>query len=266
LTIRPFVPAKEVRGLVTILFEDTWEQEKRKSDRKGRKKSQADRDERLQETERELAYTRETLQATVEELQASNEELKSTNEELQSTNEELETSREELQSMNEELTTVNSELQGKIEQLFHSEEDMRVLLENTNIETAAREFAESIVETIRDPLVVLDGDLQVVSANRSFYTTFQVSKEETEKRLIYELGNCQWDIPEFRKLLGEILPQDNKIEDYLVEHDFPGIGRKRMLLNARRIISDVIAQRPMILLAIEDVATHRESLSGKQPA
>jgi len=119
---------------------------------------------------------------------------------------------------------------------------------------------ESIVETVREPLVVLDGELKISFANRSFYRTFQVSKEETEKRLIYELGNDQWDIPELRRLLGEILPQNNKFEDYRVEHDFPGIGRKRMLLNARRIFGKVGDKGAKILLAIEDV-TCKEPLN-----
>ncbi len=119
---------------------------------------------------------------------------------------------------------------------------------------------ESIVETVREPLVVLDGELKIAFANRSFYRTFQVSKEETEKRLIYELGNDQWDIPELRRLLGEILPQNNKFEDYRVEHDFPGIGRKRMLLNARRIFGKVGDKGAKILLAIEDV-TRKEPLN-----
>ena len=119
---------------------------------------------------------------------------------------------------------------------------------------------ESIVETVREPLVVLDGGLKVMFANKAFYRTFQVSKEETEKRLIYELGNGQWDIPELRRLLGEILPQNNKFEDFRVEHDFPGIGRKRMLLNARRIVGKVGDEGAMILLAIEDV-TRKEPLN-----
>lgn len=131
------------------------------------------------------------------------------------------------------------------------------------IEGAAGEFAKGIVETVRDPLVVLDGGFRVISANRSFYSTFHVSKEETENRLIYELGNGQWNIPELKRLLGEILPQDNKIEDYPVDHDFPGIGLKRMLLNARRMIDNVSAGGPMILLSIQDM-TEREPLVEKK--
>ena len=118
---------------------------------------------------------------------------------------------------------------------------------------AASEFAESIVETVREPLVVLDEELRVVSANRSFYRTFAVPKEETEGRLIYELGNRQWDIPDLRRLLGEILPQNSEFDDFPVEHDFPGIGRRRMILNARKVVQREGTGKPMILLAIEDV-------------
>ncbi len=115
----------------------------------------------------------------------------------------------------------------------------------------ARTYAESIVATVREPLVVLDPDLRVVSANRSFYTAFRVAPGETEGRLIYALGNRQWDIPRLRTLLEEILPKESAFEGYEVEHDFPGIGHRMMRLNACKIRSD--AGSGLILLAIEDV-------------
>jgi two-component system CheB/CheR fusion protein len=139
LVVRPFLPTPETVGLAMITFEDASKPEKTEAGRK-ETKPRKNEDSRLREAERELAYTRESLQATVEELQAANEELTSTNEEmqsmneeLQSTNEELETSREELQSTNEELVTVNSELQAKIDSLSQTENDMKILLENTDI-------------------------------------------------------------------------------------------------------------------------------------
>ena len=116
---------------------------------------------------------------------------------------------------------------------------------------------EAIVETVREPLIVLDSDLRVSSANRSFYKAFKVTSEETIGKLIYDLGNRQWDIPGLRTLLEDILPKNNKFEDYEVEHIFSNIGHKVMLLNARRI-----AQRKkgpqMILLAIEDITKSRK--------
>ncbi|MBA4374276.1 MAG: PAS domain-containing sensor histidine kinase [Thermodesulfovibrio sp.] len=115
---------------------------------------------------------------------------------------------------------------------------------------------EDIVETVREPLVVLDADLRVLIANRSFYVSFKVAPEETIGQLIYDLGNRQWDIPGLRTLLEEILLQNNKFDDYEVDHMFSGVGHKVMLLNARRIIHEKMGS-PMILLAIEDVTEHR---------
>ena len=99
----------------------------------------------------------------------------------------------------------------------------------------ALDYAQGIVETVREPLMVLDGNLKVQSANKSFYQTFQTTPPETEGRLIYDLGNAQWDIPRLRQLLEEIVPQNDVFENFEVEHDFPGIGVRTMMLNARRL-------------------------------
>lgn len=113
----------------------------------------------------------------------------------------------------------------------------------------AREFAENVIATVREPLLVLSRDLRVISANRAFYQMFRTTPAETLDRPIYELGNRQWDIPELRRLLEEILPQNTHFDGYEVTHDFEHIGRRTMLLNARRVQhSD-----EFILLAIEDV-------------
>ena len=116
----------------------------------------------------------------------------------------------------------------------------------------AQKLAESIVDTVREPLIVLDGALKVVSASRSFYQNFQVTKEDTLGLQLYELGNRQWDIPKLRELLETILPGKQILEGYEVEHDFPDIGKRKMLLNARRITSKT-DETQLILLAIEDV-------------
>ena len=121
---------------------------------------------------------------------------------------------------------------------------------------AAQEVAESLVNTVREPLIVLDGDLRVVSANDAFYNTFQVVKENTQKQLIYDIGNRQWDIPKLRELLEDILPKNSYFNDYEVDHNFPIIGHKKMLLNARRVVA-VNRQKPMILLAIEDITKRK---------
>ncbi len=116
--------------------------------------------------------------------------------------------------------------------------------------------ADSIVDTVREPMLVLNADLRVRRANRSFYRTFRVTPEETVDRLVYDLGNQQWDIPWLRKLLEEVLPQDTAFDDFEVEHAFPDIGRKFMLLNARRICGKD-NQTEFILLAIEDTTERR---------
>jgi two-component sensor histidine kinase/PAS domain-containing protein len=122
----------------------------------------------------------------------------------------------------------------------------------------ARILAEGIVETIRQPLLILTEDLRVQSANRAFYETFRVEPAETEGRMIYELGDRQWDIPRLRELLSEILPQCQTVEDFEVEHAFGGIGKKIMLLSARTL--QRAGDRPsLILVAIEDMTERRHS-------
>ena len=99
----------------------------------------------------------------------------------------------------------------------------------------SRQYAENILETMREPLIVLDTDLKVISANKSFYRTFKVDHKETEGRFIYDLGNRQWDIPKLRMLLEDILLKNSVFDNYEIEHDFETIGPKTMLLNARRL-------------------------------
>ena len=117
---------------------------------------------------------------------------------------------------------------------------------------AAREYAESIINTVREPLISLDQDLRVVTVSRSFCDFFKVKPEETVGQLIYNLGNKQWDIPKLRELLETILPEKTTFDNYEVEHDFATIGRRIMLLNARQIERGEGKER-IILLAIEDI-------------
>jgi len=99
-------------------------------------------------------------------------------------------------------------------------------------------LAQAIVDTVREPLLVLDKDLRVVAARRSFYETFQADRQETQGQLLYTLGDGQWDIPALRKLLEKTVPDESILEGYEVEHEFPKIGRRTMLLNARTVISE----------------------------
>jgi PAS domain S-box-containing protein len=129
----------------------------------------------------------------------------------------------------------------------------------------AQEYAESIVDTVREPLVVLDADLRVVSANRSFYKTFKVESGETIGQHLYDLGNRQWDIPPLRDLLEKILPMNTTIENFEVRHDFPSIGGRIMVLNARRLYREP-DRTQMILLAIEDITERKLAQEALQKA
>jgi len=120
-------------------------------------------------------------------------------------------------------------------------------------EKSARKLADGIVDTVREPLIVLDGKLKIISASRSFYRDFQTIPENTVGCHIYDLGNRQWDIPKLRELLENILPRSQSFEGYTVEHDFPAIGHHRMLLNARRIVGNT-GDTQMTLLAMEEQA------------
>ena len=369
LIVRPLTLDKSTAGLTLVTFEEIPRLVPSQA-KKAKGKPRAISDKRLQEMERQLAYTRESLQATIEELQASNEELKSTNEELQSTNEEfqstneeLETSREELQSMNEELVTLNSELQAKIDQLTETENDMRILLDNTKIgiifldtgmqilrftaeatkvfsliptdigrpitdirshlryedlavdihrvsETLeseereiksddgsrylmkilpyraaegevlgiiltftdvtqlmgplpqpdlsrpsrqVQEYAEDIVGSTHQPLVVLDGDLRIISANPTFYETFRLTPQDVSLKPISELGDHEWDIPALQKLVSGSGGRGGEIGNLEVEQDFKDVGRKRLVFTARKIAYQEVRSRPLVLLGIEDL-------------
>ncbi len=117
-------------------------------------------------------------------------------------------------------------------------------------------YYKEITETVREPFIILDQDLCVVTANHAFYRTFKVTKKDTQNRRIYELGNNQWDAPELRELLERILPKHRVFNNFQVTHDFPTLGQKTMLLNARQVDS-----KQLILLAIEDV-TSRQKLKS----
>jgi two-component system CheB/CheR fusion protein len=362
LTVRPLNEPENLKGLLLVILEDV---EIPKPGKKSTRKLSAKEQEQVAELEKELHYTRQRLQTTIEEMHSSLEELKSTNEELQSANEELQstneeamTNKEELQSLNEELMTINAQFQTKADELVQSNNDMKNLLDSTEIATIfldnelnirnftpqatqlfnliradigrpithissrlnytnlaadvsnvlnflvakeievpatvgdqwflvriipyrtsdnfidgavitisdvtrfkrletelkeARDLAESIINTVRDPLVVLDQDLNVISVSRSFCETFKVIPTQTRGHLLYHLGNGQWDIPELRQLMDEVFNgPDSEFNNYVVEHEFPVIGYHKMLLNGRKIETQSF-RSPMILLAIQDI-------------
>ena len=368
ITITPFDKPDVMRGLMMVLFEDVATPSVEAGDTNFKSRSTSRLKVINEELEKELQHTKEHLQTIIEEMETSqeelksaNEELQSTNEELQSTNEEMVTSKEELQSLNEELITLNAELQSKNEALSETSDDLKNLLNSTQVATlfldnnlkikrftpyvtkiinliqsdmgrpitdivsnlqydslvkdanevlktlvsketkvqtsdggsyqlqiipyrtvdniidgvvitftditdfrkmAERmtertEYAEGIIRTVREPLVVLNSEMKIISANPSFYRTFHVAPEDTEGTTLYNLGNGQWNIPAMRQLLEEILPQNTQIEGFLMEHEFPIVGKRRMLLNARRIAQKG-SRKELILLAIEDITDSKE--------
>lgn len=123
-------------------------------------------------------------------------------------------------------------------------------------------YAEAIIETVRDPLVVLDKKLNVKTVNKAFIDFFQVTQEETIGRHIYELNGGEWDIPELKKLLEDILPRNSYFNDYEVRHNFDKLGPKIMLLNARRVVLEE-NKTQLILLAIEDITEQKEQEKQK---
>lgn len=118
-------------------------------------------------------------------------------------------------------------------------------------------YIKTVVDTLREPFLVLDEDLRVISANRTFYAFFQVADKDTEGKRVYDLGNGQWSAPKLRILLEDILPKNTHFEDFKVEHEFPNIGRKIMILNARRIYTTGV-EKPIMLLAMEDVTKQKQ--------
>ncbi|TDW52113.1 signal transduction histidine kinase [Flavobacterium sp. 270] len=209
---------------------------------------------RIIELEKELDQMREDIkritqeqQTALEELQTTNEELLSSGEELQALNEELEASSEELQSNNEELMCVNDELMDRQDQLV-----------------SARNYAQSIVNTMREPLIVIDKDGIIKSANPAFYKYFQTTESQTEGHCFFEIGNCQWDIAEFKDLILKIPAENKAVVDYKVDVVCPGIGKKTMMVNANPIVDS--KPKGMILLALEDItelAAANEQLRSK---
>lgn len=196
---------------------------------------------RIAELESELTQLKEDIkrvteeqQIAFEELQTTNEELLSSSEELQALNDELESSAEELQSNNEELMCVNDELRDRQEQL-----------------TSLGNYAESIIRSVRDPLIVLDKELRIKSANPAFYDYFRRTEVETEGRSFFDIGTPQWEVSELRASLKKVFEEKSVIDEYKVKTLFPQIGERNLILHARSVID--AAPSEMILLTLEDI-------------
>ncbi len=211
------------------------------------KRKQDEKDLRISQLEKELARAREDMssitedqEAANEELQSSNEELLSGSEELQSLNEELETSKEELQSTNEELITVNQELYDRNEELNQT-----------------RIFAEATIAVLHEPLLVLDKNFIIKSANSSFYKTFQITEEETLEKILFELQDGGWDIPGLHKKLRKIQKETEKTVEAEIAFTFPVIGEKTICFNIQPINRQNGEQ--LILLAMDDITVRKNA-------
>jgi two-component system CheB/CheR fusion protein len=150
--------------------------------------------------------------------------------------------------------TVNNRIEGAVMTVIDVDTLKRSLVQAQ----AALAYAEAIVETVREPLLILDADLRVKAANRAFYAMFQATPADTENHFIYHLGEDQWDIASLRELLEEILPRDAHFENFEVDAAFPRVGRKQLILNARRVRGED-GQTQLILLAMEEASDEKRS-------
>ena len=204
----------------------------------------AGRDRQILKLKQEVAAARRRLLSVIEEHQISDEESQSaaeealsTNEELQSLNEEMETAKEELQSTNEELIILNRELQSKNLSLAQS-----------------RNFAMSIVETVRVPLIVLDDELRVKTVNEAFCKAFLIPLCDAEGQSLFSLGGGSWDIPGLRSLLDRVLPAGEPFENFEIRWKFPSVGTRDLIIGARRV-----EHLDLILIGLDDVTKRREA-------
>jgi len=224
-----------------------------------------EKDRRLAQLEREVEGLRDYMRAAIEEhgaiqeeLRSAHEEMLSANEEFQSTNEELETSKEELQSTNEELTTTIEELRSRNQELAALNMELDTLRAASE---RARSYADVIIETVREPLAVLDGSLRILRVNSAFSANLQVPREEIEGRFLHEVGGGRWNIPELRQRLGGLLTDGRPLEDLEVTLDLPVHGRRVMSSSARRIPDDT-DRSELLLLALEDVTARVDRTAG----
>ncbi|MCH6232868.1 CheR family methyltransferase [Cognataquiflexum rubidum] len=171
----------------------------------------------------------------IEELQSANEEVVSSNEELQTVNEELETSKEELESSNEELVTTNQELQTRNDLLNES-----------------YDYSNAIIATLHEPMIVLDKNLRIKTANKSFFRIFQLKEDQVDGKKLFEMEEKQWNIESLRELLEHIIPKNSSFSNFKITHTFPRIGEKVFLLNASRLIQKSHGDQ-LILLSFNDI-------------
>lgn len=223
----------------------------------------SEKDARIRQLEAELESLRDYLHATneayeaaLEESRSAQEELQSANEEFLSGNEELVTAREELQASNEELKTANEEMLSRSREL----QVMNNELVRTRKEAEFHaNYAESLIDTVAHPLLVLDQAMCIHRANHAFYDSFLTNPGMTLNRRLFDLGDGQWDIPELRLLLDQVVSASNPVNNFRVNHDFPGLGRRSMLVHARKVPA-MNNRSARLLLAFEDATAAEDRL------
>jgi two-component system CheB/CheR fusion protein len=229
-------------GHILILFHKVFGFAEEKSTLSSRKNAHSERNKQLEaeidQMREDIRRVTEDQEVAYEELQSANEELLSNSEELQTMNEELETSAEELQSNNEELLTVNDELIDRQEQL-----------------TTARLYAEAVIQTIREPLVILNKEYRIKSANEAFYRYLKTTEQDSDGKIIFDL-NAQWQIGNLKNELAKALQEKITIEDLEIKIKLPELGERTMLLNIRPILNENLGES-LLLLAIEDITEIR---------
>ena len=213
--------------------------------------TESEKDRRLGHLERELEGMREYMRASAEEheavqeeLRSAHEEMLSANEEFQSTNEELETSKEELQSTNEELTTTIDELRSKNQELARVNAELDAA---RRVSEAARSYADTIIQSVREPLAVLDGTLRILRVNSAFAANLAIPREEIEGRFLHEVGNGRWNIPDLDHRLRRLLASGQPLEDWEATRELLPQGRRVMSLSARKIPGDVDRAEQLLL-------------------
>jgi two-component system CheB/CheR fusion protein len=229
-----------------ILFKDG--QATTMTDKNVHNKAKDSKDEHIAKLEQQLNEAREYMrtmseefETTREELQSANEEVLSSNEELQSINEEMETSKEELQSTNEELVTINEQLQQR----------------NNDLKEVS-DFSKAIVETINEPLLVLTSDMRVRTANKAFYSLFKTNIDRIEGHYFFEMEDGQWNLPELKKKLGEMVHKNKSFEKVEITKVFSSLGEKTLLFNALRMEQED-DKKTRILLVIQDVTQQHKA-------
>jgi two-component system, chemotaxis family, CheB/CheR fusion protein len=251
IEVVPIQDLSTSQNVFLILFNEAFPalHGSKKSDRKEDPSFTPDLQIELEQTKANMRTSLEELERLNEELQSANEELQSSNEELQSTNEEYETTKEELESSNEELMTLNEELQSRNAEL----DRMNLQLQ------ASTDYAEAIIKTGRQPLVVLDTKFRIRTANPAFYKLLELEGKEIRDSLFFEVCEDFWDVLRLRKAIQSVLNKDTVFEDFEVEAEFSGKGNRTVILNGRRI-QQKIGEEALILLAFEDITEQKASL------